>query len=100
MGSPVKTPAAPQKQKGKENKIFKLVVELDEHVDFHSFESTGNMNSLIAFWGAPRQKGGKQALERPFMDESREKQEEEVHKVEKLSKEFLALVDISYVFVV
>ncbi len=57
IGSLVKIPATPQKQKGKENKIPKPIVELDEHVDFHSSKSSENMNSFITPWGAPRQKG-------------------------------------------
>ncbi len=68
-------------------------MDLDEHVDFHSFELSGNMNFLIPHLGAPRQKGGEQTLERPFMEESLEKKEKETLKVENLSKEFLALMD-------
>jgi hypothetical protein len=46
------------------------MVELDEHIDFHSFESNGDVNSLIAPLGALRkEKGGKQTLEHPVVDE-------------------------------
>jgi hypothetical protein len=38
-------------------------VEFEEHVDFHSSKSSGNVNSLITLLGVLRQKGGKQALE-------------------------------------
>jgi hypothetical protein len=58
------------------------------------------MNSLIALLGVPRGKGGKQALEHLVVDKSLEKQEEEAPRVEKLSKEFLAVVDAFHVFVV
>ncbi len=92
MGSPMKTLVAPQKQKGKE-KVPEPIVEWDEHIDFHSSESSRDVNSLIALLDAPRQKGGKQALKRAVVDEFPEKQEEEAPKVEKLFKEFLALVD-------
>jgi len=99
MGSLVKTLVAPQKQKGKE-KVHEPIVEWDEHIDFHSFESSGDVNSLIALLDAPRQKGGKQALKHAVVDEYLEKQEEEAPKVEKSFKEFLALVDDFRVFVV
>jgi len=58
------------------------------------------VNSLIAPLGAPRQKGGKQALKHPIADKSLEKQEEEAPRVENLFKEFLAFVDAFHVFVV
>jgi hypothetical protein len=48
-------------------------VEFDEHVDFHSSKSSGDVNSLIAPMGVPRKKGGKQALECSIVDESFEK---------------------------
>ncbi len=80
MGSLVKTPITPQEQKGKE-KILKPIVEFDEHVDFHSSKSSGDVNSLIALLGVPRQKGGKQALECLVVDESPKKHEEEAPKV-------------------
>jgi hypothetical protein len=100
VGSPLKIRTAFQKHKGKE--IFKkLMVELDEHINFHSLESSGDVNFLIAPLGAPRkEKGGKQTLERTVVDESPEKQEEEVPRVEKSSKEFLVLMDVFCVFVV
>jgi len=60
VGSLVKTPMTPQKQKGKE-KNHEPIVKSNEHVDFHSFESSGDVNSLIALSDVPRQKGGKQA---------------------------------------
>jgi len=75
-------------------------MESNEQVDFHSSESNGNMNSLIVPLGAPRRKGGKQALERPVVDKSPEKQEEEAPRVEKFSKEFLAFMDTFCVFLV
>ncbi len=91
VGSPVKTPTTPQKQKGKE-KVLEPIVEFEKHVDFHSLESNGNVNSLIAPLGVLRQKGGKQALalECSIVDESPEKQEEEGPTVGSLSKEFLS----------
>ncbi len=46
-----------------------------------------------------KRKGGKQALERLVVDKSLKKQDE-APKVEKSSKEFLALVDAFHVFVV
>lgn len=77
------------------------MVELDEHIDFHSSELNGDVNSLIAPLGALRkEKGGKQTLEHSVVDESHEKQEEETSRVEKLSKEFLVLMDAFCVFVV
>ncbi len=77
------------------------MVELDEHINFHSLESSGDVNFLIVPLGAPRKKkGGKKTLERTIVDESLEKQEEEVPRVEKSSKEFLVLMDVFCVFVV
>ncbi|CAM6030436.1 unnamed protein product [Sphagnum balticum] len=100
VGSPLKIPMALQKHKGKE-KILKPMVELDEHINFHSLELSGDVNFLIAPLGAPRkEKGGKQTLERMVVDESPEKQEEEVPRVEKSSKEFLDFMDVFRVFVV
>ncbi len=58
MGSHVKTPTTPQKQKGKE-KILELIMESEEHIDFHSLKSNEDVNSLIVALGMPRQKGGK-----------------------------------------
>ncbi len=96
VGSAVKTPMASQMHKRKET-FPKPIVELDEHFDFHSSEFSGDMNSLIALLGASRrEKGGKQALERLVVDKSLEKQKEEAPRVEKSSKEFLALMDIFY----
>jgi hypothetical protein len=75
-------------------------VELDEHINFHSFESNGDVNSLITPLGALRkEKGGKQTLEHLVVDEFPKKQEEEASRVEKLSKEFLVLMDAFCVFV-
>jgi hypothetical protein len=48
----------------------------------------------------PRQKGGKQAFKHSIVDEPFEKQEEEGLRVRSLSKEFLALVDAFFVFVI
>jgi len=77
------------------------MVELDEHIDFHSSESNGDVNSLITPLGALRkEQGGKQTLEHLVMDEFLEKREEEASRVEKLSKKFLVLMDAFYVFVV
>jgi hypothetical protein len=53
VGSLVKTPVVPQKQKGKE-KVPEPIVELDQHIDFHSSKSSGDMNSSIALLDAPR----------------------------------------------
>jgi phage host-nuclease inhibitor protein Gam len=77
------------------------MVELDEHIDFHSSESNGDVNSLITPLGALRkEQGGKQTLEHLVMDEFLEKREEEASRVEKLSKKFLVLMDAFCVFVV
>ncbi len=90
---------APQKHKRKE-KVPKPIVESDEHLNFHSSKSSGDMNSLIAPLGAPRrEKGAKQALEHFAVDKCLEKQKEEAPRVEKSSKEFLALMDVFCVFV-
>jgi hypothetical protein len=97
VGSLIKTPTTPQKQKRKE-KVLEPIVEFDEHVDFHSLKLNGD--SLIAPLGVPRQKGGKQALESFVVNEYLEKHEEEIPKVEKSSKKFLALVDGFRVFMV
>ncbi len=43
VGSLVKIPATLQKHKGKE-KILEPMVELDEHIDFHSSESSRDVN--------------------------------------------------------
>jgi hypothetical protein len=75
-------------------------VESNERVDYHSFESSGDKNSLITPLGVPRQKGGKQALKHLVVDESPKKQEEEAPRVGISSKEILALMDTFYVFVV
>jgi hypothetical protein len=99
VGSLVKNFVAPQSQRGKE-KILDPIVELNEHINFHSFESSGDENSLIALLGVPRQKGDKKTLEHLVVDESPERQEEETPKVEKLFKEFLVLMDDFHVFVV
>jgi hypothetical protein len=73
MGSLAKTPMAPRKHKGKE-KVFEPIVELDEHINFHSFELNGDVNSLIAPSNGPtKEKGGKQALEHVVVDYSLEK---------------------------
>jgi hypothetical protein len=88
-----------QKQKRKE-KVLEPIVEFNEHVDFHSSKSSGDVNSLIALLGVPQKKGGKQVLECSIMDEYLEKHEEEASKVEKSSKEFLAFVDAFCVFMV
>jgi hypothetical protein len=75
-------------------------MEFEEHIDFHSSKSSGYVNSLIAPLGMPRQKGGKQAFKHSIVDEPFEKQEEEGLRVRSLSKEFLALVDAFFVFVI
>ncbi|CAK9863742.1 unnamed protein product [Sphagnum jensenii] len=68
MGLSAKTLAALKKHKGKE-KVFEPTVELDEHINFHSFELNGDMNSLITPSDAPKkEKEGKQALERVVVD--------------------------------
>ncbi len=92
---------APRKHKGKE-KVLEPIVESFEHIDFHfSFQSNGDVHSLIFLLNGPKRgQGGKQVLKRPIVDESLEKQKEEVLKVEKLSKKFLALVEAFCVFVV
>jgi hypothetical protein len=92
---------APMKNKRKEKNLEPIVESL-EHIDFHSsFESNGDVHSLIIpLNGLRRRKKSKQALEHLVMDKSFEKWEEEVPKVEKSSKEFLALVDVFHVFVV
>jgi len=100
VGPLVKTPAALQKHKKKE-KVPKPIVELNEHLDFHSSKSNGDVNFLIAPLGVSRrEKEGKQALECSIVEESLEKQEEEAPKVEESSKEFLAFVDVFCVFVI
>jgi hypothetical protein len=71
VGSPMKTPATPQKKKGKEK--VEPIVESKKQIDFHSSKSSGDMNSLIVLLGVPRQKGSKQALERSIVDKSFEK---------------------------
>jgi hypothetical protein len=73
MGSLVKTLPTLKKYKGKE-KVHKPIMESDEHVNFHSFKSSGDVNSLILPLNGPkRAKGGKQALECLEVDESPEK---------------------------
>jgi hypothetical protein len=71
-------------------------VESDEHVDFHSSESSGDVNSLIALLGAPKQNEGKQVLKHSIVDKSPKKQEEEAPRVGRSSKE----VDTFHVFMV
>jgi hypothetical protein len=47
VGSPIKTLATPNKHKGNE-KVFELIVELVEHIDFHFFSKlSGDVHSLI-----------------------------------------------------
>jgi hypothetical protein len=93
VSSSAKTPTTPKKHKGKE-KVLKPIVESNEHINFHSFELNGDVNSLIAPLDGPKkEKGGKQAVERLVVDQSPKKQEEETPKVEKSSKEFLAFMD-------
>jgi hypothetical protein len=59
MGSPAKSTMAPKKHKGKE-KVFELIVESYEHINFHSFEVNGDVNSLIApLDGSKKEKRGK-----------------------------------------
>lgn len=100
VGSSVKIPTTPQKHKRKE-KALRPIVKSDEYLNFHSSESSGDMNSLIAPLDASRrEKRGKQALEHLVMDESFERQEKEAPWVEKSSKTFLAFMDIFCVFVV
>jgi hypothetical protein len=73
MGSLVKTFAAFKKYKEKE-KVPEPIVDLNEHIDFHSSKSNGDVNSLIIPLNEPtRGKGGKQALKRLEVDESPEK---------------------------
>jgi hypothetical protein len=48
-------------------------MESNEHFDFHSFESSGDENSLITPLGVPRQKGGKQAFKHSIVEESPKK---------------------------
>lgn len=68
MGLSTKILTAPKKHKGKE-KVFEPIVELDEHINFHSFELNGDVNSLIAPSDGPKkEKGGKQALECVVVD--------------------------------
>jgi hypothetical protein len=74
-------------------------VEFKEHVDFHSSESSGDVNCLITPLGMPRQKKGKQAFEHSIVEEFRKKQKESP-RVGNLSKKFLALVDVFFVYVV
>jgi len=57
MGSSTKTLVAPEKHKGKE-KVFESIVESDEHIDFHSFELTGDMNTFIAPLDGPKNETG------------------------------------------
>jgi len=77
------------------------MVELDEHINFHSSKLNGDVNSLIIPLGAlSKEKGGKKTLEHLVVDEFPEKQEEKASRVEKLSKEFLVLMDAFCVFVV
>lgn len=73
MGSLAKILATFKKYKKKE-KVPKPIVELDEHIDFHSFKSTRDVNSLILLLNGPKKgKGGKQALECLEVEESLEK---------------------------
>jgi len=59
MGSLAKTPMAPKKQKGKE-KVLEPIIKSDEHVNFHYFESNGDVNFLITPLDGPRsEKWGK-----------------------------------------
>jgi hypothetical protein len=46
MGSLVKILATPQKHKKKE-KVLKLIMKSDEHLNFHSSKLSGDINSLI-----------------------------------------------------
>jgi glycerophosphoryl diester phosphodiesterase len=69
MGSLAKTLVALKKYKGKEN-FSKPIVESNEHVNLHSFKSSGDVNSLILLLNGPKRgKGGKQALECLQVDE-------------------------------
>jgi hypothetical protein len=73
MGSLAKTLVTLKKHKGKE-KVLEPIVESDEQVNFHSFESNGDVNFLIAPLDGPRkEKGGKQSLKCPIVDKSFEK---------------------------
>jgi len=100
VGPLIKTPTTPQKHKRKE-KVLELIVELNEHFDFHSSKLNGDVNFFIAHLGVSRRgKGGKQALEYSIVDKYFEKQEEEAPRVEESSKKFFALVDIFCVFMV
>jgi hypothetical protein len=73
MGSLAKTLVPLKKYKGKE-KVPKPIVESKEHIDFHSFKLTKDVNSLILLLNGPKRgKGGKKALECLELEESLEK---------------------------
>jgi hypothetical protein len=57
MGSLTKTLVAPEKHKGKE-KVFESIVESDEHINFDSFELTGDVNTFIALLDGPKKERG------------------------------------------
>jgi len=77
-------------------------VKFPEHIKFHfSSKSNGDVQSpILPLNGPKRGKEGKQALKCPNVDKFPQRQEEEAPKVEKWSKEFLALVDAFHVFVI
>jgi len=57
MGSSTKTLVAIKKHKGKE-KVFESIVELDEHINFLSFELIGDVNTFIAPLDGPKKERG------------------------------------------
>ncbi len=73
MGSLAKNLVALKKHKGKE-KVLEPIVESNEQVNFHFFESNGDVNFMTAPLDGPRkEKGGKQSLKCPIVDKSFEK---------------------------
>jgi hypothetical protein len=60
VGSSTKTPMVPRKNKRRE-KVHEPIVESPKHIEFHSsFESNGDVHSLIIYLnGLRRRKGNK-----------------------------------------
>jgi hypothetical protein len=84
------------KHKGNE-KVLEPIVELVEHINFHFFfKSSGNVHS--PFEWTKEKKRGQVSLKVSGVDKSLKKQEHEAPKVEKSSKDFLAIVDTFRVF--
>jgi len=92
-----RTPS-PIKHKGNE-KVFEPIVELVEHIDFHFFlKSSEDVHS--PFEWTKEKKRGQVGLRVFGVDKSLKKQKHETPKVEKSSKDYLALVDTFCVFTV